>query len=167
MPTDPRPDPLAKALQDTGIGCEVCGADGGPPADAVVLRERLDAAGYEVRPRPPAGTRLVLASESLLDQWGTRSDDGRKLSAEWGEQHDGGWYEPVFTARDDGMEVRPKLTAERLARAASAIALGYHDLAISGDDHDEDGNLHPAVTWERCTDPKCAALRAALAPSEP
>ena len=46
---------------------------------------------------------------------------------------------------------------EPLLQAASAIALGYHSYAIECDDD------HPAVTWGRCTDPKCAALRAALA----
>jgi hypothetical protein len=44
-----------------------------------------------------------------------------------------------------------------LVEAASAVALDYHTYAI------EDDVRHPAVTWDRCTDPKCAALRAALA----
>src|SRR6266508_2828362 len=53
-----------------------------------------------LEPLPPA-TRLILAAEDLLASFGTRTDDGRRITAEWGEQQPGGWYEPVFTATED------------------------------------------------------------------
>jgi hypothetical protein len=45
--------------------------------------------------------------------------------------------------------------------AARAIAEDYHDLAIVYDDLSKP--LHPAVTHDLCSDPRCLALRAALA----
>jgi hypothetical protein len=58
-------------------------------------------------PTTPPGTRLLLASEDLLSQFGTRTADGRRLSFEWGEPSPEGWYEPVITATDDGYEIVP------------------------------------------------------------
>jgi hypothetical protein len=55
--------------------------------------------------RPPEHTRLILASEDLLESWGTRTEDGRRITAEWGEPDEHGWYTPIFTATDDGMAV--------------------------------------------------------------
>lgn len=49
---------------------------------------------------PPAGTRLILASENLLEHWGTRTESGRRITVEWGEQRPEGWYEPTFTVRE-------------------------------------------------------------------
>lgn len=46
---------------------------------------------------PPAGTRLILASENLLDTWGTRTEDGYAIRVEWGEPDKNGWYTPTFT----------------------------------------------------------------------
>jgi len=50
---------------------------------------------------PPPGTRLILASENLFEHWGTRTEDGRRLTVEWGEPRPEGWYEPVLTAHAD------------------------------------------------------------------
>jgi len=50
----------------------------------------------------PPGTRLILASENLLEQFGTRTEDGRKITAEWGDPNTDGWYSPTFTVTDDG-----------------------------------------------------------------
>lgn len=49
----------------------------------------------------PEGTRLVLASEEFLEQLGTRTERGDKITAEWGEQQPKGWYEPIFTVHED------------------------------------------------------------------
>ncbi len=45
----------------------------------------------------PVGTRLILASENLLDEWGTRTEDGYRITAKWGEPDENGWYAPTFT----------------------------------------------------------------------
>jgi secreted protein with Ig-like and vWFA domain len=50
----------------------------------------------------PPGTRLILASEDLFTMFGTRTEDGRKITAEWGDPTSDGWYTPIFTATDDG-----------------------------------------------------------------
>jgi len=65
----------------------------------------------------PPRTRLILAAESLLDDFGTRTEDGHKLTAEWGEPSPEGWYSPTFHIHDDGMEVRPKASAIAAATA--------------------------------------------------
>jgi hypothetical protein len=46
---------------------------------------------------PPAGTRLILASENLLDTWGSRTEDGYAIRVEWGKPDKNGWYTPTFT----------------------------------------------------------------------
>lgn len=51
-------------------------------------------------------TRLIRASGDLLDFFGTRTEDGRRLTAEWGEpighcaESDEYIYEPTFTAHE-------------------------------------------------------------------
>lgn len=63
--------------------------------------------------RLPLGTRLVLMAEDLLEQIGTRTEQGDRITAEWGEQRAEGWYEPTFTAHaDDNLT-----SVDRLARA--------------------------------------------------
>jgi hypothetical protein len=66
----------------------------------------------------PPHTRLILAAEDLLGMFGTRTDDGRKLTAEWGEPSPEGWYEPTFTANGP-----PELEVAR--ERANALALLY------------------------------------------
>lgn len=72
--------------------------------------------------------RLIRIAEDLLESFGTRTDDGRKLTAEWGpvvayagdsRGIECDIYEPVFTATDDGMVVLP---AEALAVVKAAEA---------------------------------------------
>lgn len=46
---------------------------------------------------PPAGTRLILASENFLDEWGARTNDGYALRVDWGKPDKNGWYTPTFT----------------------------------------------------------------------
>lgn len=46
---------------------------------------------------PPKGTRLILASENLLDEWGSRTEDGYAISVEWGQPDRNGWYTPTFS----------------------------------------------------------------------
>ena len=47
--------------------------------------------------RPPKGTRLILASENLLDAWGTRTENGYAIRVQWGTPDQNGWYTPKFT----------------------------------------------------------------------
>ena len=69
-----------------------------------VVKETLPAIEAEAAAiaAPPPGTRLILASENLLELFGARTDSGARLTAEWGEPDENGWYRPVFTATDDG-----------------------------------------------------------------
>ncbi len=47
---------------------------------------------------PPPGTRLVLATEILMDALASFTEDGRRITFEWGEPDEHGWYAPTFTA---------------------------------------------------------------------
>ena len=49
----------------------------------------------------PANCRLILASDNLLDNWGTRTERGERITVEWGEPSPEGWYEPQFTVHAD------------------------------------------------------------------
>lgn len=51
-------------------------------------------------PTPPPGTRLVLVQEDALSQFGTRTEDGARLSFEWGEPDENGWYNPLIVRTD-------------------------------------------------------------------
>jgi hypothetical protein len=75
----------------------------------------------------PPHTRLVLAGETILDDWGTRTEDGDLLTVEWGEQQPGGWYEPTFTRHSDDNPLR----AERAARArVEGMDVNLLDMAV-------------------------------------
>lgn len=81
----------------------------------------------EPSPTLPLGTRLILASENLLEQFGTRTERGEKITAEWGEPTPQGWYEPIFTVHtDDVLEPSPTLDVGRLARALGTTSAGTH-----------------------------------------
>ena len=71
---------------------------------------------YMVGPLPPH-TRLILAHESFLDDFAARTDDGRKVTAEWGEQSHEGWYAPIFHAEYDNMRLIDRAYAEGLEDA--------------------------------------------------
>jgi hypothetical protein len=58
------------------------------------------------RDRPPEGTRLVLVGIEFLSQFGTRTDSGDFITAEWGEPDEHGWYTPTFTTHADDNPVR-------------------------------------------------------------
>lgn len=48
-------------------------------------------------------TRLIKADDNLLDDWGSRTMDGRLVKIEWGEPDPAdGTYTPTFRAVDDG-----------------------------------------------------------------
>ena len=74
---------------------------------------------------PPPGTRLILASENLLDSWGTRTDDGALITAEWGEPYPEGWYEPTFTIMDDDWldDIRAEAAAQERERLRRRLVL--------------------------------------------
>lgn len=58
------------------------------------------------------GARLIRASENLLDHWGTRTERGERITAEWGEPDALGIYEPVFTVHtDDVLALRERILA--------------------------------------------------------
>ena len=67
-------------------------------------------------------TRLIRASEDVLATFGTRTDDGRRITAEWGEpighcsDSDEYIYEPTFTATDDGYSIVSTEELEGLRR---------------------------------------------------
>jgi hypothetical protein len=67
------------------------------------LADRLMVAGVSLTGSglPPQGTRLVLMSENLLEQIGSRTNDGYAITAEWGERTPQGWYEPTFAVHYD------------------------------------------------------------------
>ena len=71
-----------------------------------------------LNPSPPIGTRLILASEGFLERIGTRTERGDKITAEWGEPDDRGWYTPIFTAHADD-----NLIAEATAHADAQASL--------------------------------------------
>lgn len=48
-------------------------------------------------PQPPEGTRLVLMTEDLPGFLGTRTEDGDRLSFEWGQTDPNGWSELIVT----------------------------------------------------------------------
>lgn len=66
-------------------------------ADLRRIADRMESAARET----PPGTRLILASEDILTSFGTRTEDGYRITAEWGEQRPEGWYEPTFTVHHD------------------------------------------------------------------
>jgi hypothetical protein len=105
--TDPRLAPLAAALYAADAKLR-------RPADGTTrLRHRVgqywfrdyaaailaalppDWCGHR---QPPEGTRLILAATDLISYFGTRTGEGRTLTAEWGEPDANGWYTPTFTA---------------------------------------------------------------------
>ena len=71
---------------------------------------RRDAIKAATRPH----CRLIRTSEDLFEftPLGTRTFDGRALSAQWGEPDEFGIYEPTFTTIDDGW-VEQLVAAER------------------------------------------------------
>lgn len=69
----------------------------------------------------PPHTRLILASEDLLERFGSRNDEGYAITAEWCEQQPKGWYEPTFTVHyDQPLPALVKVEAE-LAEARDII----------------------------------------------
>lgn len=113
---------------------------------------------------PPDGTRLILASDLLMDMLASRTDDGRVVRYEWGEPDANGWYSPTFTASEDDVtrDYRdlPRLRAVEEAARAVIDMLGFWP--------DDQGR--PRVSWpvdrdgesEPDTDAIAAALRSAL-----
>ena len=61
-------------------------------------------------------TRLVRVAEDVLEQFGSRTEDGRKITASWSEPYDDGTYEIIFNISGE-----PELTDLR-ARADKAEA---------------------------------------------
>ena len=70
----------------------------------------------------PLGTRLILVAEDLLSQFGTRTENGDALTAEWGEPTPEGWYEPTFFAHHDNNLI---VTERERIRAAVDVVRGW------------------------------------------
>jgi hypothetical protein len=51
---------------------------------------------------PPTHTRLVLFGEDLLEHMGQYTEDGSKITMDWGPLRPGGYYEPTFTRHEKG-----------------------------------------------------------------
>lgn len=64
--------------------------------------------------------RLVLVQPDVLAQWGTRTEDGDRLTVEWGEPDDDGIYDPTFTRHGDD-NLRTAALDEARAAADSAL----------------------------------------------
>lgn len=65
---------------------------------------------------PQGRWRLIRVSTDLLSQFGTRTERGERITAEWGEPDAEGVYEPTFTVHADD-----RLCAEPVAVAIQAI----------------------------------------------
>ena len=145
--TDPRIATLAEALyaqephtcDDRMLNC----------AAAIIAALPDDWCGHAT---PPEGTRLILASDELLDRWGTRTASGAAITAEWGEPTPEGWYEPVFTTTDDGKEVVDRAEIARLRRIEEAARLPHN--VVSHPDFAGEWVMVPRADFD--------ALRAAL-----
>jgi hypothetical protein len=67
----------------------------------------------------PEGVRLVKVAEALIDQWGTRTEDGRKLTAQFSDSDEPGISELIFTATDDGKMIIDRQTYDLLCQQAA------------------------------------------------
>lgn len=85
---------------------------------------------------PPEGNRFILASENLFDLWGTRADDGRRITAEWGDPRPDGTYEPIFTATDDGKVIVDREEYEALVALARDYAPKEEESGTTPTDND-------------------------------
>lgn len=81
----------------------------------------------------PEGCRLILASEDLLRDFGTRTERGNRVTADWGEPSPEGWYTPLFHETEDPgyMSYAHQMVALDVIEAAQEIA-GL-DSAFNGD----------------------------------
>ena len=119
-------------------------------------------------------TRLIRASTDLFTVWGTRTADGRSITAEWGEPvgsvgADPGLvfdiYEPTFTATDDGMVVVPRTRLEYLTNALRAVVQDYCNEAFVIH-HSREGGFHEERDWRTCISIQCVRMRAAIVKAE-
>ncbi len=76
-------------------------------------------------------TRKMLVSEELAESWTWRTADGRVLSFVWGEPDADGFYEPTFTATDDGWLDAQRAEAAATERARLLDAVEALPLAMS------------------------------------
>jgi len=62
-------------------------------------------------------TRLVMIAEDALEQFGARTDDGRKLTFAWEPVGKDGFSKFTVTAIDDGKAVVDRHEVEQMAMA--------------------------------------------------
>lgn len=77
---------------------------------------------------PPPGARLILASEDLLERIGTRSNDGYRITGEWGDQRPEGWYEPTFVIHYDQPFPGHELAGHRTDEPHGCLAMDCRGL---------------------------------------
>ena len=79
---------------------------------------------YLVGPIPPR-SRLILVQDEVFQQggFGTRTEAGAKLTAEWGSQSPQGWWDVLFTATDDGKMVVDRSYVEGLGDAVKTTLI--------------------------------------------
>src|ERR1019366_2617694 len=68
--------------------------------------ERHNLISREAQAAPPPHTRLVIMADDLLSMIGTRADNGDRLTFEWGEPDEHGWYTPAITQHSDDNPIR-------------------------------------------------------------
>ncbi len=114
-------DEVAAALDDilVDLGWEAREKD-----DPTIIPEKFPGAlatrGLTVVRAPRADTRLVEVMIDAATVFGTRTEDGLRLSYAWGEP-DRGVYELVLTASDDGFTVVRKGELDALIRASRLL----------------------------------------------
>jgi hypothetical protein len=110
----------------------------------------LAARGLTVVRAPREDTRLVEVTTEVMDAFGARTSDGRRLSYVWGEP-DRGVYELVLMASDDGFTVVREGESLDAAWAEAEAALPE--------------GAHATMTWPTLTEGRRYVV-AALRPSE-
>ena len=95
-----------------------------------ICANRLERVAAEARAAytdPQDRWRLVRVQPDVLAEWGTRTEDGDRLTVEWGEPDDDGIYDPTFTRHSEG-----NLRAE--ARAAALDGPELRELRDAADE---------------------------------
>jgi hypothetical protein len=164
--------------------------DGGPPVDlehealadlilefentdrlglgtlADFLMERLPAAGYVIARREQAdGTRKVLMTPEFMERFFSRTEDGRRVSIDWGEPDDEGCYVPTLTATEDDFYRQAAVGAE-LDALVAALPEGRVTLQHGDDSEDVEGSLWYAIVEPKDVTADWGKLGSASSPAE-
>lgn len=101
---------------------------------------------------PNPETRLIRVTVELMDELLTRTDDGYRLTVEWGDPYEavGGesLYVPTVKTTDDGMRVVPAALIEEVTRLRAVADLVEPFAFCDATDRREPCNL---PTCRNCT----------------